>query len=299
MPNENINWMWPTSNTIAHIRKHIHQQLRLEFPDEQERTIVVSMILQHITGLNKTDIAIQPNFRVNESDIVWLRNAIEDLIDQKPIQYVIGYEEFYGLKFKVNKNVLIPRPETEELVKWVLDDFCTSSAKLSVIDLGTGSGCIAVALKQNHLNWNVSAIDKSVEALKVAQSNASENGVEVDFMTNDLLDFIPLKQKFDIVVSNPPYIRNSEKELMHKNVLDYEPEMALFVDDADPLIFYKAIAQLSQTLLKDQGLIYLEINEALGKETVTMLKESGYDKVELKLDMFGKPRMIKAMKAKV
>jgi len=296
MPNENINWMWPASNTVAQIRKHIQQQLAAAFPDEQERNVLTSMILQRITGLSKTEIAIQPDFRVNESDIVWLKNALEDLNDHKPIQYVIGYEEFYGLRFEVDKHVLIPRPETEELVKWVLDDHATSKASLSVIDLGTGSGCIAIALKHNRPDWNVCGLEKSVEALKVAQSNALQNGVEVDFVENDLLDFKPISQKFDIVVSNPPYIRNSERSLMQKNVLEYEPEMALFVEDENPLVFYKAIAEISKTLLKDKGCIYLEINEAFGNETVQMLKDQGFMDVELKDDLFGKPRMVKARK---
>ncbi len=296
MSQENINRMWPASNMVAQIRKHIQQQLATVFLDEQERNVLTSMILQRITGLSKTEITIQPDFRVNESDIVWLKNALEDLNDHCPVQYVVGYEEFYGLKFNVNKHVLIPRPETEELVKWVLDDHATSKAPLSLIDLGTGSGCIAIALKHNRSDWSVSGLDKSVEALTVAQSNALQNGVEVDFVENDLLDFKPMSRKFDIVVSNPPYIRNSEKRLMQKNVLEFEPEMALFVEDDDPLIFYRAIAEISKTLLKDKGFIYLEINEAFGNETVEMLKEYGYGGVELREDLFGKSRMVKAKK---
>jgi release factor glutamine methyltransferase len=297
MPNENINWMWPASNTVAQVRKHIHQMLMETFPDEQERNVLASMILQYITGLGKAEIAIQPDFRVNESDIVWLKNALEDLNDHCPVQYVVGYEEFYGLKFNVNKHVLIPRPETEELVKWVLDDHAASKSPLSVIDFGTGSGCIAVSLKHNRTDWSVCGIDKSVEAIAVAQSNALQNGVEVDFAENDLLDFKPMSQKFDLVVSNPPYIRNSEKGLMQKNVLEFEPEMALFVEDNDPLVFYRAIAEISKTLLNNQGCIYLEINEALGSETVQMLKDLGFSDVELKEDLFGKPRMVKARKS--
>lgn len=294
MSQENINWMWPASNTLVQVRKHIHQMLSETFPDEHERNMLASMILQRITGLSKTEIAIQPDFRVNESDIVWLKNALEDLNDHCPVQYVVGYEEFYGLKFNVNKHVLIPRPETEELVKWVLDDHAISKAPLSVIDFGTGSGCIAVSLKHNRPDWSVSGLDKSEEALKVAQSNALRHGVEVDFVENDLLDFKPISRKFDLVVSNPPYIRNSEKKLMHENVLRYEPDMALFVKDDDPLIFYRAIAEISKTLLNEKGCIYFEINEAFGNETVQMLKDYGYQDVELREDLFGKPRMVKS-----
>lgn len=296
MAQENINWMWPASNTLVQVRKHIQKMLSEAFPDEQERNVLTSMILQRITGLSKTEIAIQPDFRVNESDIVWLKNALEDLNDHCPVQYVVGYEEFFGLKFNVNKHVLIPRPETEELVKWVLDDHASSNVPLSVIDFGTGSGCIAVSLKRNRPDWSVAGIDKSLEALKMAQSNALQNGVEVDFVENDLLDFKPMSRKFDLVVSNPPYIRNSEKRLMQKNVLEFEPEMALFVEDDDPLIFYRAIAEISKTLLKENGCIYFEINEAFGIETVQMLKEYGYKDVELREDLFGKPRMLKARK---
>ena len=290
--------MWPSSNTIADVRKHIHHNLIYSYSIEQDRTMITSMILQHITGLSKAEIAIQPNFRINESEIVWLKDAMEDLNNNKPIQYVLGFEEFYGLKFNVNKSVLIPRPETEELVKWILDDFQSSYSKLSTIDLGTGSGCIAIALKHNRPDWNVSAIDKSSDIINIAKKNALKNKVVVDFSTGDILNFTPTEQKFDIIVSNPPYIRNSEKTLMHKNVLDYEPEMALFVDDLNPLIFYKAIAEIAQTSLNSLGCLYLEINEALGKETVDILKEFGFINVELKLDLFEKPRMVKAVKSK-
>ncbi|MEI6349046.1 MAG: peptide chain release factor N(5)-glutamine methyltransferase [Bacteroidota bacterium] len=296
MSQENINWMWPTSNTLAQVRKHIQLMLSDTFPDKQEQNVLTSLILQYITGLSKTEIAIQPDFRVNESDVVWLKNALEDLNKHKPIQYVIGYEEFYGLRFNVNKHVLIPRPETEELVKWILDDFAQNHEPLTVLDLGTGSGCIAIALKNEQPNWSVSGIDKSEGALMVARSNAKLNKVEVEFSENDLLNFVPINQTYDIIVSNPPYIRKSEKRLMQQNVLAYEPEMALFVEDDDPLIFYKAIAEISLTLLQEKGCIYFEINEALGNETVQMLKDYGYKDVELKEDLFGKPRLVKAKK---
>ena len=290
------NSIWPAANTIAHIRKYIHQQLISFFPEEQERTIIVSMILQHITGLSKADIAINPNIRVNQSEIVWLRNAIIKLLEHCPIQYVLGFEEFYGLPFNVNANVLIPRPETEELVKWILDDFTQNHESLTVLDLGTGSGCIAIALKHEHPTWSVSGIDKSEEALMVARSNAKLNNVDVEFSKNDLLDFVPIQQNYDIIVSNPPYIRKSEKRLMQQNVLAYEPEMALFVEDENPLVFYNAIAQIAQKQLKSSGKLYLEINEALGVEMVQMLKEQGFSEVELHCDLFGKPRMVKGIK---
>lgn len=296
MSQENINWMWPASNTLAQVRKHIQLMLSDTFPDKQEQNVLTSLILQYITGLSKTEIAIQPDFRVNESDVVWLKNALEDLNKHKPIQYVIGYEEFYGLRFNVNKHVLIPRPETEELVKWILDDFAQNQEPLIVLDLGTGSGCIAIALKHEQPNWSVSGIDKSEGALMEARSNAKLNNVEVGFSENDLLSFVPIPQNYNIIVSNPPYIRKSEKRLMQQNVLAYEPEMALFVEDENPLIFYKAIAQIAQKQLKPLGKLYLEINEALGEEMVQMLKEQGFSEVELRCDLFGKPRMVKAYK---
>jgi release factor glutamine methyltransferase len=288
--------MWPTSNTLAQVRKHIQLMLSDTFPDKQEQNVLTSLILQYITGLSKTEIAIQPDFRVNESDVVWLKNALEDLNKHKPIQYVIGYEEFYGLRFNVNKHVLIPRPETEELVKWILDDFAQNQEPLIVLDLGTGSGCIAIALKHEQPNWSVSGIDKSEGALMVARSNAKLNNVDVEFSENDLLNFVPIPQNYDIIVSNPPYIRKSEKKLMQQNVLAYEPEMALFVEDENPLVFYKAIAQIAQKQLKSSGKLYLEINEALGEEMVQMLKEQGFAEVELRCDLFGKPRMVNAIK---
>lgn len=292
------NSMWPTSNSIKHIRAHIHKQLAESFPEEHERNMIASMILQHITGLSRTELAINSDLLANESDIVWLKNILEGLNNHQPIQHLLGYETFYGLTFKVNPNVLIPRPETEELVKWILDDHLPAQSPLSVLDLGTGSGCIAIALKHERPQWSISAIDKSIEALNTAQANAEANHLEVDFSLNDLLNFSPSPESFDIIVSNPPYIRESEKEQMHKNVLDFEPPMALFVSDHDPLLFYRKIAQLAQTQLKPNGQLYFEINEALGHETVLMLQGVGYQDIELKEDLFGKHRMIKCLKQK-
>jgi release factor glutamine methyltransferase len=230
------------------------------------------------------------------------------LQQEKPIQYITGETWFYGLRFQVNENTLIPRPETEELVEWIIESQKSNvqSQTLAILDIGTGTGCIPISLKTNILQANVSAIDVSEHALEVAKRNAELNKVEINFIQANILEVQDLSQlstpnsqlrtNFDIIVSNPPYVRNLEKQEIKKNVLDYEPHLALFVEDTDALLFYRKIAQLALKNLSPNGLLFFEINQYLGNETVELLKKLGFKNIELKKDLYGNDRMIKCEK---
>lgn len=215
----------------------------------------------------------------------------------EPLQYVIGDTVFYGLTFKVSSAVLIPRPETEELVDWIIQrctsDQFTPPGNGSILDIGTGSGCIAISLKKHLPNFSVSAIDVSKSALAVARGNALLNDAEVNFIHADILDY-KSTEKYDVIVSNPPYITRQEQQAMHKNVLENEPHLALFVSDERPLIFYEAIAEFALGNLNENGLLCFEINEHLGKQTVEMLVDKSFVNITLRKDMQGKDRMILA-----
>ena len=218
---------------------------------------------------------------------------IRRLKKNEPVQYVIGRETFCGLTFEVGPDVLIPRPETQELVRWIVDDW-RENAACRILDIGTGSGCIAVSLAKLLEGAVVDGWDVSEGALQVAGRNARRNDVEVGFLRKDVLSALPGKERYDVIVSNPPYIAEKEKVVMDANVLDWEPSLALFVPDDDPLLFYRTIAVLAKEMLTENGLLYYEINQAYGPDTVQMLKSLGYSSVELKKDIWGNNRMIKA-----
>ena len=217
---------------------------------------------------------------------------LQRLVSGEPVQYIEGTAAFSGLSFSVQPGVLIPRPETAELVDWVVDDF-SEAEQPAILDIGTGSGCIAVSVAHRLPRAKVSAVDVSPTALEVASCNARANGVEVQFSLVDILSARP-SGTFSAIVSNPPYICECEKATMHKNVLAFEPELALFVPDADPLLFYRRIAQVALQCLVQGGHLYFEINERFGKETCNMLLELGFTDVQLRADFFGKDRMVKA-----
>lgn len=227
-----------------------------------------------------------------------LQKALEQLIREKPIQYIIGETEFLGLPFKVNSDVLIPRPETEELVQWILNHE-DPGTPIQILDIGTGSGCIAVALAKQLPKAQVFGLDVSPLALNVAQNNADLNQVKVQFIDADILNISTttalFDQQFDIIVSNPPYVRKIEKKSMASNVLDNEPHLALFVEDEDPLLFYRAICQFSKIYLKKEGRLFFEINEFLGSQMIQLLTTEGFHDIQLKQDIFKKDRMIKAI----
>lgn len=266
----------------------------LPFYDEMEAESFFYLILENNHQLRRIDLALDADKEFSEEEIsIW--NAILDKLKiQIPIQYVLGTSHFYGLEFIVDENVLIPRPETEELVDWIvkLNSKLSKKKNLKILDIGTGSGCIAISLAKNIINSEVFAIDVSENALAIAEKNAILNKVPVTFLHKNILETKDLSQKFDIIVSNPPYVRNLEKEEIKSNVLDNEPHLALFVPDNDPLIFYKKIAELAAANLNPNGQLFFEINQYLGKETQDLLASIGLKNIELRKDIYGNDRMI-------
>jgi len=258
------------------------------------------LTLEHVLKMNRVEISLSRKMDISTSGLTQLNEVTSRLSRSEPIQYIIGNTEFYGMEFQVNPATLIPRPETEELVEWIVTDkgesFIKSEAqeKLKVLDIGTGSGCIAISLAKNISNTHVEAIDISQDALATAYQNANKNEADVTFYNQNILEVETLEKRYDIIVSNPPYVRMLEKKEMRDNVLSNEPDSALFVTDEDPLVFYRKIGELAFKALEPQGSLYVEINEYLGTETVTLFEKVGFKKVSLRKDMFGKNRMIKA-----
>jgi release factor glutamine methyltransferase len=267
--------------------------------DEPEARAIASIAVQHVLDVDRSYYSLHKMRDITLLQETSLIRILDELRFGKPIQYVLGETEFYGMRFKVNPGVLIPRPETEELVAWILDELQVSPGDLpcSIVDIGTGSGCIPVALKKKLAQADILAVDISHESLETAMENAVLNQADVRFMQADALDplFAIPGRKFRVVVSNPPYIRNSEKAEMHRNVLEYEPARALFVDDAAPLIFYDRIADFALQHLTSDGTLFFEINEHLGAQTCSLLEQKGF-KTELRKDLNGKDRMVRAGK---
>lgn len=287
------------SNRLRSVIGFIRQEL-LPYYDKEEIENFIFYLAEAYLGFSRTDMVTKSEDTMNESDLLKFNFAVKDLKKYKPIQYVLGSTEFYGLKFKLNSHVLIPRPETEELVDLIIKDTQKNSEnrQISILDIGSGSGCIAISLKKNIPQAIVKALDISPEALILAADNTRENSVEIEFIQADILalpsDFIA--NFFDVIVSNPPYVCNSEKALMSKNVLDYEPHLALFVKDEDPLLFYKSIAEFALKNLNENGRLYFEINELFGKEIVKLLEGKGFNNIQVKNDLSGKDRMISCYK---
>lgn len=264
-----------------------------------------NLAIEHYLGLKRIHLVLEPEYAITKAEEQPLFEALSKLKLKQPIQYILGETEFYGLRFKVNKHTLIPRPETEELVAFVIANFKeqqTNNQPIKILDIGTGSGCIAISLAKHVPEAKVYAIDVSEAALKVAKQNAELNEVTIEFIHDNILnprhaELVSASQKFDIIVSNPPYVRQLEKPEIQSNVLDNEPHLALFVDDENPLQFYKAICEFAQINLKDNGCLYFEINEYLGEEMVQLLYDYQFKAIELKKDMFGKDRMITGVKS--
>jgi release factor glutamine methyltransferase len=266
----------------------------LPFYDEMEAESFFYLILENRYQLRRIDLALDADKEFSEAEISNWNVILEKLKTQIPIQYILGTTHFYGSEFIVDENVLIPRPETEELVDWIvkLNSKLSKKRDLKILDIGTGSGCISISLAKNVLNSSVFAIDVSEKALAVAEKNASLNKVTVTFLHKNILETNHLDQKFDIIVSNPPYVRNLEKTEIKPNVLENEPHLALFVPDNDPLIFYKKIAELAAANLNPNGQLFFEINQYLGKETQDLLESLGLKNIELRKDIYGNDRMI-------
>jgi release factor glutamine methyltransferase len=255
-------------------------------------------VIEGVTGHKKIERVLYKDLPLSMEQQETLEKVTEQLLKHKPIQYVLNHSWFCGMKLYVDENVLIPRPETEELVDWVIKETALSKLQnqMLVLDIGTGSGCIAIALKKKLKEINFFGIDISSAALAIAKRNANEEAVAINFLQMDFLnrsvwDNLPV---FDIIVSNPPYVRKSESGMMTANVLQFEPHEALFVPDEDPLIFYAAIAEFAQTKLQTNGNIFVEINETLGPQVAELFNQSGFKNISLKKDMQGKNRLIKA-----
>ena len=244
------------------------------------------ILMEEKLKLQRIDTVLKPDFLITKKSLIDLKTIVKRLQKEEPIQYIIGNTEFYGLPFFVDKNTLIPRPETEELVAWVLNETKVlannKTIELSILDIGTGTGCIPISLAKNLTSLNISAIDISPEALLIAKQNAILNKVTIEFIELDILNTESLPQEYDVIISNPPYVRELEKEEIKNNVLKNEPHLALFVADENPLIFYNKIADLAKQQLSKNGMLFFEINQYLGKETVNMLVKKGFKNIQLK-----------------
>ncbi len=284
---------------INEIKQQFLSQLSITYP-KQEIESFFYLLSQKYLGLKRVDVALNPDLEINSKIDQEFYSALAKLKQEIPIQYIIGETEFYGLPYYVDKNVLIPRPETEELVDWIVQEVNSKKLKvkstkpLTILDIGTGSGCIAIALAKNIPFAKVWALDLSIKALKIAKKNAKLNKVDIQFSNEDILTLKKLYPQFDIIVSNPPYVRELEKSKMQKNVLSNEPHLALFVKNNNPLLFYDKIADFAKENLNLNGELYFEINQELGKETTKLLKNKGFQNIELQKDIFGNDRMVKA-----
>ncbi|RED38554.1 release factor glutamine methyltransferase [Winogradskyella eximia] len=258
---------------------------------------------EHYLNVPRIQLTLEPGLAITKPETDTFFKVLEDLKQQKPIQYILGETEFYGLPFKVNEHVLIPRPETEELVDLIIRSVTASAVgkSLKILDIGTGSSCIAISLAKNLPKAEVYALDVSKEALVVAKQNAKGNNVDITFIEASILeasnwDLFFENTKFDVIVSNPPYVRELEKQEIQPNVLDNEPHLALFVNDNNPLIFYKAITDFAVKKLKPNGKLYFEINQYLGEETKQLLVDANFENIELLKDLNGNDRMLKGIK---
>ena len=285
--------MKTSSNLVRDCRRYYASELEKIYGSDESDALIM-ILLEHYFSIDRVKIAMDPELRLSESEMLTLHFAVKELLKNKPVQYVLGETEFCGMRFLVNENVLIPRPETEELVNQLVSCSVSQSA---VLDIGTGSGCIAISLAKLLKDSVVTAVDVSEKALEVAKKNAEANGVNVQFVLDDILN--PqnpelVENQYDIVVSNPPYVCENEKSEMRANVLDYEPSTALFVSDNDPLIFYRKILEFTQKALKPDGEVWFEINEKFGTEMKDLCLEKGYKNVEIIKDFRERDRILKA-----
>lgn len=266
--------------------------------DKREADNIADIVIEKVTGLKRVDRILNKAKELSHEQEKQVAHFTTELLQHKPLQYVLQEAWFYGLPFHVNEHVLIPRPETEELVEWMIADIKALPYPVAILDIGTGSGCIPVALKKNIPAANVTAIDISEQVLHVAKKNADHNNVSIDFLLVDFLNLAQISSLpiFDIIVSNPPYIPLADMVEMRKNVVDYEPHIALFVENNDPLLFYKAIAAFAALHLNTPGSIYVEIHETMGEAVKQLFLENGFSTAIIKKDMQGKDRIIKAVR---
>ncbi|HJV76774.1 MAG TPA: peptide chain release factor N(5)-glutamine methyltransferase [Paludibacter sp.] len=272
---------------------YIQSELQGLYPDTEIRSFT-NLIIEKLTGFSRTEIIVNKNTLFSDDQRHTIENFIENLKKFVPIQYILGETEFFGLPFYVNESVLIPRPETEELVDWIRNEN-DRSANLHMLDIGTGSGCIPISLKHEFPNATVDGFDISEQALETAKSNATLNKLKVTFSKVDILNAPDFDKRWDIIISNPPYVTELEKDEMQPNVLDHEPHLALFVPDNDPLLFYRHIARFALKHLQANGKLYFEINRGFGQACVELLTGLGFRDVELRKDISGNDRMIRAV----
>tara|TARA_R110002072_G_scaffold117511_3_gene248662 strand:+ start:8000 stop:8863 length:864 start_codon:yes stop_codon:yes gene_type:complete len=279
---------------LKEIKNIYHLELDPLFPKEEVDSFFY-LVIDHYLGLERFILAMQPNLVVSKENEDPLFFALSQLKQERPIQHILGKAHFCELEFRVDENVLIPRPETEELVYWIINEVQKGDPReeVKILDIGTGSGCIAISLAKNLPNAKVYALDISKKALQIAGENAMDNGVDIVFLEADILSLEGFKDKFDVIVSNPPYVRELEKLEMKNNVVEHEPGLALFVSDGDPLIFYKKITRFSLSHLKKGGVLFFEINQYLGEEMKQLLEAENFSEIELRKDMFGNDRMLK------
>jgi release factor glutamine methyltransferase len=280
--------------TLSDILSQFKNELRDMYPENEIRNIGY-LVAEQLLNYSKIDFHLKDKEPISPETAEMFKGTLARLKNWEPVQYIVGATEFYGLPFRVDRRVLIPRPETEELVEWVIRE--NSGRPVRILDVGTGSGCIAVTLAKNLPQAKVSACDISRDALALAGINAEINRAPVSFFSMDVLNGnVHVPEKVDLIVSNPPYVRHAEKTLMRRNVLDFEPEHALFVPDENPLVFYRSIALLGRKYLADGGKLYMEINEQFPAEVTRLLENTGYYGIQVRNDLSGKPRMVKGMK---
>ncbi len=277
--------------TFAELKHFIHQTLGKLYENIEIQSFYF-MLLAHYGHYSKVDVLTNTEEELPEEVVLPIKKAIKALLSAEPIQYVLGETEFCSYRFFVTKDVLIPRPETEELVDWVYRQYKNTVTPFKILDIGTGSGAIAVSLKKLLPQAEVTAIDVSAEALAIARRNAKTNGATIHFVQQDILMTDRLPEKYDVIISNPPYVRFAEQAEMHPNVLNYEPHLALFVPDENPLLFYDKIAELAYRFLTLQGSLFFEINQYLGKETQDLVRQKGFNEVILQQDLLGNDRML-------
>ena len=277
--------------TFAELKAHIHNSLQSLYPKSEINSFYF-ILLEHYGNYTTAEVLANVSTQLTDNITKAIQQAITELQTAKPIQYILGETEFFSNRFFVDEDVLIPRPETEELVDWVLQTYPDKTHLLQILDVGTGSGCIAISLAKALPEAQVTAIDVSPKAIAVAQRNAERNGIKVQFLQRDILQTETLPEKYDIIISNPPYVRELEKNEMHSNVLNYEPHLALFVPDDRPLLFYEQIATLAQQYLKPKGRLFFEINQYLAAEMQVMLAQKNFTEITLRQDLSGNDRML-------
>ncbi|MGV6829228.1 MAG: peptide chain release factor N(5)-glutamine methyltransferase [Flavobacteriales bacterium] len=283
---------------IKTLKTKFSSQLNGLYPNEEINSFF-NIFSEKYLGLSRLEMALNKDLEITDNQHLIFKKVISKLQKYEPIQYLVGETQFYGLPFVVSEKVLIPRPETEELVNWILTDL-KNQQPITILDIGTGSGCIAITLAKKKSNAKLTALDISEEALQIAKQNANINKTNIHFVKGNILDFKHIDWnmdatniQFNVIVSNPPYVREQEKKAMQPNVLNFEPHLALYVSNENPLLFYKKIAQFGKNHLTNGGILYFEINEYLHDEMLEMLAKYGYSNLELKKDLFGKYRMIK------